>query len=113
MRWFWLAMLPLAIACGGDKDGTDTGGDDDDTTGDDDDVTGPDGAELYADNCAVCHGANGEGASAVAMTAVVPGMTREAIVDQILLGGGLMGPVLVTEEEAGAIADYSLTTWGP
>jgi mono/diheme cytochrome c family protein len=118
MRWFWLAVLPLSIACSGsDDDSTgdddDTVGDDDDTVGDDDDDTSAlDGEALYAANCAVCHGADGEGASATDMMTALMGLTRDDVISQILDGGGLMPAVSVTEEEAGAITDYSIATWG-
>lgn len=113
MSKMWWLLLPLAVACGGDSD-DDTAGDDDDTVGDDDDDTsGLDGMALYSTHCVACHGADGEGGVAPdPMTDVIPGATLESIMTQILEGGGFMGPVNVTDEEAEAIAQYCIDTWG-
>lgn len=44
------------------------------------------GETLYADNCAGCHGADGEGGSGPAMTDEVPELSDEEIVDVIVNG---------------------------
>mgnify|MGYP000580553282 CR=1 FL=1 len=115
-----ISLLPLA-ACGGDKDGTtstaDTGpgtttGDDDDD--DDDDTSAFDGAQLYADNCAICHGANGEGAASApaTMNAYITGLSQAEIATQITDGGGSMPAITaVTADEADAIAAWCLETF--
>jgi len=112
------ALLPLA-ACSGDKDAStgDSGtsattGDDDD---DDDDTAGLDGAQLYADNCALCHGAAGEGAASAPddMATYLQGLDQAAVESQIVNGGGSMPAITsVTAAEASAVATWVLSEWG-
>jgi len=110
-----LGLSPL-VACSGDKDGSDATGDTgDDVTGDDDDDTAGDGAQLYADYCAVCHGANGEGAASAPETMAVylEGLDQAAVEDQVINGGGTMPAVFgITEAEATTVSAWVLAEYG-
>lgn len=70
------------------------------------------GEELYASNCASCHGASGQGVSGPALSDVVPGMDAEEVNEVILLGEDNMPPINVTVAEASLIADHVIATWG-
>ena len=70
------------------------------------------GEDLYAANCAGCHGADGEGGNGPALGYVVPGMDAEDVAEVIMLGEDSMPPIAVTAEEANAIAEYVIATWG-
>ena len=76
--------------------------------GDDGDDDGVDAESLFAENCAGCHGAEGEGGG------IGPGMAgvddRDAAEQQIRQGGGGM-PAFegqLSDEEIEALADYSV-----
>ena len=87
-----------------DGEDADDGGDgDDDADGDDGgdaDADGADGATLYADNCASCHGADGASGFAPDIT----GMTA----DELSLGleSGAHGAISLTGEQVVAIAEF-------
>lgn len=122
-----LAVFSLFLSVGcGDKDGGDTSGttephDHSDHGGDDGDGDGDGGGSgdaangeaIYSTSCAACHGANGEGVSAPAMTTLVPGMSASAIATVALEGSGGMPPVLSNETDADDVAAYAVATWGP
>ena len=94
-----LAALLLLVACGGETTDTSAGG--------------TDGAALYADNCAACHGADGEGASAPAMTLIVPDMMDEAIADAIANGtDGGMPAFTFDDAETSALITYLRDSFG-
>ena len=94
-----LASLFLLVACGGETLDTATGD--------------ADGATLYADNCAACHGADGEGASAPAMTLIVPDMMDEAIVDAVANGtDGGMPAFTFDDAEMSALVTYLRDSFG-
>ena len=116
-----VCSLVLSVGCG-DKDDGDTSGttethDHSDHGGDDGDGGGSgdaaNGEAIYSTSCAACHGANGEGVSAPAMTALVPGMSASAIATVALEGSGGMPPVLSNETDADDVAAYAVATWGP
>jgi mono/diheme cytochrome c family protein len=78
------------------------------TEGDGGDDDGVDAESLFAENCAGCHGAEGEGGG------IGPGMAgvddRDAAEQQIRQGGGGM-PAFegqLSDEEIEALADYSV-----
>jgi mono/diheme cytochrome c family protein len=94
-----LASLFLLVACGGAS--TDTA------------ASGADGATLYASNCASCHGDDGEGVSAPAMTLIVPDMMDEAIADAIANGtDGGMPAFTFDDAETSALVTYLRDTFG-
>lgn len=66
---------------------------------------GLDGAQLYADTCAGCHGADGHGGSAPDLSREL-GKTDAQLIEIILNGDGRMPPQDVTQEEAQAIVDW-------
>ena len=70
------------------------------------------GEDLYAANCAGCHGADGGGGNGPAMGYIVPGMDAEDVAEVIMMGEDSMPPIAVTAEEANAIAEYVIATWG-
>jgi len=96
----------------GDDGGSGDGGDD---SGSGDDGGGsPDGEAIYAASCAGCHGASGEGGFGPAMTTAVYGMDAAEVADVALNGseGGGMSGQLTDSDEADAVGEYSITTWG-
>lgn len=72
------------------------------------------GEAVYADTCAGCHGADGEGtdsAPAIAdVTADIAGAER--IAEIALNGDGDMAPTDVTEQEAADVGAYVWQQWG-
>ena len=67
-----------------------------------------DGEALYAAKCAACHGADGTGAtSGPDITGLVSTLSQSEMEDVILNGVGDMPPILVTEDEAAAIATWA------
>ncbi len=119
MRSFVLSLF--LVACGTDGAGTDSGDTaadadtdpdpDPDTDTDTDTDTGgaPDGAALYAEHCAGCHGEDGTGTrEGPDLTREIGRMTDEQIVQIILNGAGRdeMPAIEVTEAEAQAIVDF-------
>ncbi|CAN0453355.1 unnamed protein product [Ectocarpus fasciculatus] len=98
--WLVCAAAMLAIGCG-DKEG-DSGAADSTAavlslSGD-----ASNGAAVYASYCSGCHGADGEGISAPAMTAIVPDRSDEELVAAILNGVGSGMPAYagtLTEQE--------------
>ena len=81
MRLVFLVAVIGLSACGGDSAATDERLTTIlDLTGDE-----ANGADVYSSNCAVCHGASGEGISGPSMSSV-QGLSDEQIVDTILNG---------------------------
>jgi mono/diheme cytochrome c family protein len=72
-----------------------------------------DGEQVYADTCASCHGADGEGAVGPALQGHVAGMHRADTVDVVLDGEGTMGPVqdLDPAELANGVAYSHYSEW--
>ncbi len=114
-----LSLTSLTAACD-DKHGDDTGDDHDHSHGHDDGGHGEQtevdgdataGAEVYAQSCASCHGADGSGDHAPAMHEVVPHHSASDIVDVVLNGSGDMGPVLTDAQAAADVATYCTETW--
>ena len=103
-----------AIACG-DKDGDsgDDHHDDGHSHGDGTDLHGDadEGASVYADTCAGCHGDDGEGIYAPAMHDVVPHHSMDDIVDVVTNGSGDMAPALSDEQMAADVATFCRETW--
>jgi len=97
------------MACTGKED--DTGSSDTDTDTDTDSAE-VDGATVFSDNCAACHGADGTGGAGADLTAVVPGMTEEEVQDVVLNGSGNMGAISVSDDEAAAVATYVVDSFG-
>lgn len=70
------------------------------------------GADVYAANCAVCHAADGSGGSGPALTAAIPGMSEEEIVDLVLNGEGVM-PAFdnLSDQEIADLTAYAVATF--
>ena len=75
-----------------------------------------DGADVYADTCASCHGADGSGGTGSALTETGPGMSRTEIID--ILIDGIPGTSMVsyrsilTAQEIADVAAYVEREWG-
>jgi mono/diheme cytochrome c family protein len=68
-----------------------------------------DGKQIYMDNCALCHGADGKLGMTGAADLSITQLDTNAITSAILIGKGNMKKVDgLTEEQAKAIADYVL-----
>ena len=101
-----LGILLVIPACGSESDGeADSGGDVTiaDLTGD---VTA--GETVYTGSCAFCHTANGtENGTTPALTARVPGMSKDAIIEVVVNGSGGMpgfGSTLEDQQIADVVA---------
>lgn len=91
--WMVVAAVVGLVACAGDKSGTDLTGDP---------VAGE---AIFADNCAVCHGADGTGGSGPDVT----GESDEAEIREIVTdGSGEMTAFgdLLSEQEIADVAAY-------
>jgi mono/diheme cytochrome c family protein len=115
MRMHFVALALALVACGGDKGSTgasgDTGAAGTNPTGGDD----AEAAALYANHCAACHGADGEGGGVAPepMSVYVSGSTQAEISAQIQNGGGSMPAITaLTAAEADAVAAWSLSEFG-
>ena len=94
---------------GGDTD-TDTDADTEDTgTGAGSSLNG---AALYSDNCASCHGSDGTGGTGPDLTAIVSTLTDDEVTTAMLEGTGDMPAPGVSEAEAAAIVSYLRDEWG-
>ncbi len=79
------------------------------------------GARVYAENCAVCHGQNGEGHAEVAAAPALDASEHawhhpdEQLQQQILEGGQVMPSFRdqLTNEEIVAVIRYFQTWWAP
>ena len=98
---FIIIFGSLALACG-DKD-TETG----------EGSASLDGAALYTANCTSCHGADGDGNSAV-LSEVVPTLSDSELEDVIVNGtdSGMTSGLVTDSGEITAIVDYLRETWG-
>lgn len=112
MRFSMILLAGLLAACG--DEGKDTGTDDTDGGDTDEVVEGGDaarGADVYADTCALCHGASGEGGLGPAMADQM-GKTDEELHDIIQNGKGDMAPVEISEQETADVIAYLRETFG-
>lgn len=73
------------------------------------------GETLYFDNCAGCHSEDGTGGVGPNLVASDYVANDEAVIGQILYGGGFMPPYMdtFTDEEIAAIVNYIRHTWNP
>lgn len=69
-------------------------------------IASNDGASLYTANCLMCHGADGKLGLSGAKDLSASQLDVNGIKEVILHGQNLMQPVMVNEEQAGAIAEY-------
>jgi Cu/Zn superoxide dismutase/glucose/arabinose dehydrogenase/mono/diheme cytochrome c family protein len=71
------------------------------------------GQEVYMNNCAVCHGNQGKGASGPALAGNDELQNTEHVVNQILHGGGGMPPFAdqLSDEQIAAVATFIRTNW--
>lgn len=109
-------LFAFSTACTSTDDTT-TDGTDDVT---DDGNTGPgglgvpDGAEVFADNCAICHADDGSGVNGLGPDLMerVPGLTVEDVESTVTDGTGTMNPVSLFEDETTAVAEYVVDEFG-
>ena len=98
-----LGTLLAAVACGDKAD--DSGA-----------ASAGDGAAVYADNCAICHGANGEGGVGTVLVESVPNSSETELTEVVT--NGVKGTSMVafssslTEEEIDAVVQFMLGEWG-
>lgn len=107
-RSFLALGLAFALAACGDKDGggDDTGGG---SGGDGSDLNG---AEVFADSCAGCHGSNGIDGFAPDLPDAVPLLSDDDLLDIIENGTGTMEAPGLNADEADAVFDYVRETFG-
>lgn len=100
---------PTFDACeGSDRDGSGIV-DDTDVEGD----TEEDGESLYADNCASCHGTDGDSGYAADLSVEVPELSDADLEDTITNGvGSSMPGFSFTSEELSALVGYVQDSWG-
>ncbi|HCH65901.1 MAG: hypothetical protein CL927_19570 [Deltaproteobacteria bacterium] len=79
---------------------------------DDDTGAADPGKQLYDNYCAGCHGADGGGVSAPAMTAIVPGLTAEEVAQIARAGSGTMPPILADPDDAQTLGEWVVAEWG-
>lgn len=85
------ASLALLVACGDKDDTGDTGALSGDATA---------GADVYAGNCAACHGSDGtNGASGPDLSGLVPGMSDSALESVIKNGVGSMPAISTLDDQ--------------
>ena len=84
-----LAASPVALAaCGGDDGGGEDSGPPPQQVVDQGNSS--DGVEVFAQNCAACHGGDGEGGSGPRLAGEEAYTSADVVVDQIRNGGGGM-----------------------
>lgn len=107
MRAVWTLALVGLMACGGDEGGSERVDAILELEGD-----AASGEAVYADECAVCHGVNGEGGSGPAMGDVV-GEGDAEIVSTILEGEGDAMPAFDTlaDQDIADLLAYILETF--
>ena len=64
------------------------------------------------DNCAACHGADGEGGAAPDLTVMVPILSDGELESIITNGSGYMAPIALDDDEVAAVIDYLRATFG-
>jgi mono/diheme cytochrome c family protein len=71
-----------------------------------------DGAQIFADNCAACHGDQGQGGVGPNLQTSTKAGDKQAVVDQVTNGGGGMPPFgdKLSDQEIQAVADYVVNT---
>ena len=70
------------------------------------------GAEVYADTCAGCHGASGDDGYADSLYEVVPGLSESSLEDIIVNGSGPMPAQSVSGDDLADVIAYTLETFG-
>lgn len=96
-----LGSLLVLVGCGGE--GGDSGG-----------TAGADGAAVYRSNCAICHGANGQGGTGPPLVGNVPGFS-ESDLTNIVTNGIRTMPAFgssLSEEEIDAVVQFLLNELG-
>lgn len=99
-----LLALPLLVACSGAADK--------DTGGTDIDGDAAAGADVYASNCAGCHGANGEGGSGPALADEVPEKSDADLEGIITNGTGSMPGFELEDQEMADLIAYLRENYG-
>ena len=107
LRMMVIAATVSLVACGGDKDGSDTAA----AAGT---TAGVDGASVYADNCASCHGADGSGGVGTPLNAgVVAGLSDDELTSVITDGiSPSMPSFALPTDELDALVAYLRSEFG-
>ncbi len=74
--------------------------------------TAPDGETIFNSTCTGCHGADGSGGTGPDLNAEVPGEDLEDLIDVVMNGKGGMPGVVPDADNAAAVAQYVLDTFG-
>jgi mono/diheme cytochrome c family protein len=101
-----LCAVVVAAGCGGGSSGGSSGSAGSGSGG------APDGAKIFADNCAGCHGSEGEGGVGPNLQDSERAGNKDEVVKQVTEGGGGMpgfGDKL-SSAEIQAVADYVVNT---
>ena len=94
-----LGSLLVLVGCGGDSGGT----------------AGGDGAAIYRSNCALCHGADGQGGTrSPSLVVSVPGSSESELTDVVTDGIRAMPEFgsSLTRDEIDAVVQFLLNEWG-
>ena len=108
MRTLSLLALVTLVACGGSS--KDTAGTD--TSGTDDTAGAPDGATLFANHCAACHGSDGTNGSSPDLSREIPELDDAALENLITNGKGSMPAIAVDDADLDTLIAYLRSTFG-
>ena len=102
-----LGSLLVLVGCGGE--GGDSGG-----SFDSGGTAGGDGAAVYRRNCAICHGADGEGRTGPPLVGNVPGFSESELINIVTNGiRSMLGfRSSLSEEEIDAVVQFLLNELG-
>ena len=72
------------------------------------------GEGVYVSNCAVCHGANGEGGTGPTLVDRTSLEDTELILSQVIRGGRIMPPFgdELSNDQIAAVATFIRNSWG-
>lgn len=71
------------------------------------------GALLFRQTCAGCHGIEGEGGTGPALASRLDGQTVATVQQTVLEGSGAMAAIELSQAEAAEVATYVIGAWGP
>jgi mono/diheme cytochrome c family protein len=72
------------------------------------------GSKVFANNCAVCHGANGQGGVGLKLAGFAALSSKSLVIHQILDGGGIMPSFAskLSNKQIAAVATFIRNSWG-